>query len=102
MKLGQIVDYIESEADEAELRAILAAYSTGVRRTRALKVRNIRAELQEGDTIIFSAIKPKYLIGQQAKVLEILGDKAKVDMGQPVRRYSRIVTVPLSCIKKVK
>lgn len=102
MKITDILAYIEEQADDRELRLIIAAYGTGVRRTRALLITKTLEELQEGDTVRFISIKPKYLTGVQARVLEIIGDKAKVDMGRPIRRYSRIVTVPISSIQVVK
>lgn len=101
MKLTDMLQFIEEEADERELRLILAAYGTGVRRVRVSKISKMRSELEKGDTIRFVSIKPKYLTGVEATVLRIMGDKAEVDMGQPIRRYSRIVTVPLSAITKV-
>jgi hypothetical protein len=101
-KLSTILDFIETEADERELRAILQAYGTGLRRNRTIMARKLRSELQVGDTVTFVSIKPKYLTGVTAEVLELVGpDKVRVDMGQSIRRYNRIVTAPLSAVRKV-
>ena len=100
-KLSEVLDFIEA-ADERELKMILQSYGVGVRRMQADKARQLRGTLKKGDTVVFKSIKPKYLIGVQAEVLEVLpGDKARVDMGRPIRRYGRIVTAPFSTMSKV-
>ena len=70
------------------------------------------ASLLPGDRVrIVGAIKPKYLQGQRAEVLDIndLPDGVRlppagsilIDFGRPMRRYGRYCSVPAQLLKRV-
>lgn len=90
-------DILDGNCDE-HLDRIVSAVE---QRKRTLALKEV-ASLNVGDTVVFTNISPKYLNGKTAQVVELLGDKVKVQMplNPAYRRYSGcIVTASASIVK---
>lgn len=100
--LKAVLKYIREEADDTDMTYILSAFQERRRYLASIKAAEIRSELNKGDRIIILGnIKPKYFIGRVGDVLSIQGDRVEVDFLTPLRRYGRIVKVPLTSVKKI-
>ena len=100
--LKSTLAYIREEADETDLTYILAAFQERRRFLTSVRAANMREQLDVDDKIIVQGnIKPKYFVGRVGKVLSLQGDRVEVDFGTPMRRYGRIVKVPLSSVRKL-
>lgn len=95
------------------LDALSNAVFSRKKQLQQIKAAENLATLLPGDQVrIVGAIKPKYLQGQLAIVLDIndlpefvaippVGN-IPIDFGRPIRRYGRYCSVPAQLVKKVK
>jgi hypothetical protein len=78
-------------------RAIQGRREMDKHRTIALN----KANFDEGDKVILTGLRPKYLNGHIVTILNIRNVKAEVQMPMNANKYSnRKVIVPLNCLKK--
>lgn len=100
--LKSTLHYIREIADDSDMIYILAAYNERNREIRARHAADMRSQLEKGDKVMVKTnIKPKYFAGQVGEVLSIQGDKVEVDFLRPIRRFNRIVKIPITSLKKI-
>lgn len=66
---------------------------------RAVEAAINSASIQPEQMVTLHDLRPNYLNGVRARVIEVSGDKIKVDMGRKVHRYGPTVTVPASAVR---
>lgn len=101
--LKKTLVFIREMADYDDLELIRAELVKRAGKLRMLKTAKVRENTQVGDRVLLTGVKPQYLNGRVGKVLEFVdGNRVRVDFGDPIRRYGRIIKVPLSSIEVLK
>ncbi|MGH9906500.1 MAG: hypothetical protein ACRD8U_13075 [Pyrinomonadaceae bacterium] len=94
------------QADEAELSVISDTVRKQYRALAAQRTDDAIASIKPGDIVVLTNLKPKYLNGLHAEVLERWGPKFKV-LVQPGadprvnKRFAGCPVIPGSCLRKV-
>jgi hypothetical protein len=91
-------------ADSVEFASLDNAMQKRRLQLREQRVSSARKEICLGDTVqVTAGIKPKYMAGRTGEVVSRMesGKGVRVDFGENVGRYGRIVGVPYSCLLKL-
>lgn len=94
----EIVQQIEDGAFDNELRFLNDALKKRHAVVLAEQTATVAATVDEGDKVLLTNIKPKYLNGAVATVVKVNQTRAVVVLDEPVRKYTGEMTVPLCCL----
>jgi len=100
MNINEIITAINSGEVDADLDTILDTARSRQRRAATAKAQ----ELVRGDIIrVTGNIRPKYLVGVEATVTEVAGDKITATMNTTVGKYYQGETCgfPAVCVSKI-
>lgn len=86
---------------DADLDQIVEAIRQRRKLNRSKDTALTMATVNVGDVVVLKGLTPKYLNGNQGKVVGKRRTKIEVQMDQAIGRYGRMVTVPATCIDKV-
>jgi hypothetical protein len=93
----QIIHQIAGGSCDGYLDAIKRAIENRKETIALAKV----AMMKPNDEVKISGnVRPKYLLGERAKVVAVIGDQVKVFMNRQVGKFSQSLTVPASCVEK--
>lgn len=88
---------------DSDLDALQAAITQRRRMARQANAAVTMASIDEGDTVRFKDIRPKYMIGKTGKVVGKRRTKLLVTLDKPEGRFSGgPITVPASCVELVE
>lgn len=96
-----IIDDIIMGEHDLCLSDIIRAAQERKKALEAIALHTLRQDLSPGDRVRVSGLSPKYCNGRTAVVEQINRTRVVVRPEQPYKRFSGIVTVPLSCVERV-
>jgi predicted RNA-binding protein with PUA-like domain len=93
-----------ANANERELELLNDQIRNRYRTMRNLQARHALRTLQVGDQVRLTGLKPKYINGARGTIRGLRQTKFEVllDDGQYTGRFSRLVTVPATCLQKIE
>ena len=103
-----VLDYVGTQATDAEVRALFSAGNARIKHTRALNAAANAATLAVGDEVELTGLKPKYLNGLRGTIDAKAGQSFEVKLDDDSRllagryvRFNGLITVPASALKAV-
>ena len=95
--MGLNQDIINGDYD-AELTQIYKAANYRLKMLKEVKVATIKSTLSVGDVVMLNGLKPAYLNGKEATVVQVNRKRVVVNMVEQIARFGPECTVPLQCV----
>lgn len=109
LTFDEVLAYVGTTENEAEIRALFDACNARVCALRAIQTAKVAATLKKGDKVRTSGVRPKFLNDLTGEVVEIVRSgrtvyaTVKIADGSPaaIRKYGRdgeVHGLPLTCL----